>query len=234
MWSLIIGSIIGSFMLCVLNHESSLLRRSHCLSCGKDLEWYELIPVVSYIVQRGRCRGCRRRIPVNHLVIELLFALMFLLMTAQYDEMTPNRIILICFLIPLAIYDIHHFRIPNHMILLFFLLLLIFNFHQLTINHLFISLFLIVMLHLFYFLTHSIGYGDVKLLSIMSLFLSWEYFVYIFMLTYITGGVAAIIFLFYKKGLKKIPLVPFIAASTMIVLLYFDELHSIYFGGFIN
>ncbi|UTH13073.1 prepilin peptidase [Macrococcus equipercicus] len=235
MWSMIIGSVIGSFMWCVMDNEGSLLRRSHCQSCGKSLGWYELIPVLSYFMQRGRCRLCRQRIPVSHVVVEVLFALMFLLLTARPDEMTANCVLLICFLVPLAIYDTYHFRIPDHMTFLFFLLLLIFNVEQLLdFGHLLSAGLMILLLHLFYFLTGSIGYGDVKLLSVMSLFLPWPYFVLIFMLTYVIGGIAAIIFLCYKNQLKKIPFVPFIATSTMIVLFYYDELYSIYFGGFLT
>ncbi|TDM13026.1 prepilin peptidase [Macrococcus lamae] len=235
MWAIIVGSMMGSFMLCVLYAEDTLLRRSQCDHCGKFLTWHELIPVVSFILQKGKCRSCGQPIPGNHIITELLFALLFLLFTVHIDDMTGNRILLICFLVPLAIYDTHHFRIPNHMTVLFFLLLLIFNFDQLfNFSHLLYSSVLILLLHLFYFLTKGIGYGDIKLLAVMSLFLPWQYFILIFMLSYIIGGIAAIIFLFYKNQLKKIPLVPFITTSTIIVLIYYDELHSIYFGGFIN
>ncbi|ULG71226.1 prepilin peptidase [Macrococcus brunensis] len=232
MFIAVIGSFIGSFMLCLTYQEGSLFRRSQCDSCHSDLVWYELIPVVSFIMQKGRCRQCNNQIPLHIFMTELLFFMLFLLFFSESSSALYAACI--SFLVPLAIYDIHHFKVPNHMLLLFACILLLIRYPLLfDIQHLVYSVLLIILLHLFYLLTGSIGYGDIKLLSLFALFLPLTYFLLIFMLTYFIGGIAVICFLFYKHNLKKIPLIPFITASTLLVFKFYDELYTIYFGGFL-
>ncbi|GGB04028.1 prepilin peptidase [Macrococcus hajekii] len=229
----ITGSFMGSFMLWLTYHQDSLFRRSSCESCQNNLTWFQLIPIVSFLLQRGRCSYCGSIIPLYLFLTELLFASLFLSLCAVNQAMVLIAT-LISFLVPLAVYDIHHLKVPNHMLILMGGLLLLIQYPLLfDLSHLLASVLLIVLLHLFYLLTHSIGYGDVKLLSLFALFLPLYYFLLIFMLTYFIGGIAVIFFLFYKRNLHKIPLVPFIAVSTFLVIKFYAELYTIYFGGFI-
>ncbi|TDM15668.1 prepilin peptidase [Macrococcus bovicus] len=228
----VLGSFIGSFMLCLTYYEGSLFRRSQCDSCHAELSWYELMPLVSFIIQNGRCRRCGNRIPVYIFLTELLFFVLFFLFISESSSALYAACI--SFLVPLAIYDIYHFKVPDHMLLLFACVLLMICFPLLLDSrHLISSGMLIMLLHLFYLLTGSIGYGDIKLLSLFALFLPLTYFLLIFMLTYFIGGMAVICFLFYKHNLRKIPLIPFITASTLLVFKFYDELYTIYFGGFL-
>lgn len=79
---IILGAIMGSFANALLfrfGNDRPIVRdqRSYCDHCGNVLSWFELIPVVSYVIQLGRCRSCRGRIPVWTLVVEILMALGF-------------------------------------------------------------------------------------------------------------------------------------------------------------
>jgi len=147
------------------------------------------------------------------------------------------------FLIPLSIIDIETYTIPNQLLTLFFFCLMTgytypFIFHSETISeirfeHIIIKLLIILLLHIFFFLTKSIGYGDIKLFVILLIFLPIPYYIAMFFMTYLIGGFASMIFLFYKRNLKKIPLVPFIAASFFVVMYLYQDIKYIYFGGFI-
>lgn len=218
-------------MLCVTECSSHLFRRSRCDCCHHELSVLELIPILSYLLLRGRCKHCRSTIPISLFITEILFACLF---TYFSTFNTTIPLLMITFLIPLSIYDIQYFKVPDHMLFMFLMMLLWTNFPVLSnIHHILIALLIAIFLHLFYFLTRSIGYGDIKLLMILALCLPWQFFLLIFLLTYVSGGLAAIIFLFYKPDLRRLPLVPFIALSTLLVLNYFKELYLIYFGGFV-
>ncbi len=79
-FAFIVGLALGSFMNVVISRvprgESLVRPRSHCLSCGRELEWYENVPVVSYVALRGKCRTCGAAIGLRYLAVELAFGLL--------------------------------------------------------------------------------------------------------------------------------------------------------------
>ena len=120
----ILGAIIGSFLNVVLyrlHTGKSLNGRSHCMSCGKTLSWYELFPIFSYIAQGGRCRGCSAYIPSRYLFVELLTGFAFV---SVWHLFSTNLIllclylILILILILILVYDIRHTIIPDELTLM--------------------------------------------------------------------------------------------------------------------
>jgi len=118
---IVLGVIMGSFLNVViyrLHTGRSLGGRSHCMSCGKTLSWYELLPVVSYLALRGRCRGCASYIPSRYLIVEILTALLFVLgwRTFSHDPlMLVFSLVLFAFFIVILVYDIRHTIIPDEM-----------------------------------------------------------------------------------------------------------------------
>lgn len=81
----IFGTIIGSFLNVVIDRlpqkESLIKRRSHCEHCRRNLEWYDLIPIVSYLLLRGRCRYCKKTISKYYILVEFLTGCVFVLVT---------------------------------------------------------------------------------------------------------------------------------------------------------
>jgi leader peptidase (prepilin peptidase)/N-methyltransferase len=81
-WSLLLGLVIGSFLNVVIyrlpRHESLVAPGSHCPQCGSGISWYDNIPVLSWVLLRGRCRACRARISVRYPVVESLTGSAFL------------------------------------------------------------------------------------------------------------------------------------------------------------
>ena len=81
-WFFVLGTVIGSFLNVVIyrfNTGMSLAGRSRCLSCGTRLSWRELVPIISYLMQRGRCRSCRARVASQYLAVEMLTGVLFAL-----------------------------------------------------------------------------------------------------------------------------------------------------------
>jgi leader peptidase (prepilin peptidase)/N-methyltransferase len=120
----IFGAIIGSFLNVVLyrlHTGKSLNGRSHCLSCGKTLQWYELFPIFSYVSQQGKCRGCFSHIPSRYLFVELLTAVSYVTLwhffAYQYEVLFLYAV-LTAVLVVILVYDIRHTIIPDELTLM--------------------------------------------------------------------------------------------------------------------
>ena len=112
------GVIIGSFLNVVIyrfNTGAGVHGRSMCLSCGKQLSWYELIPLVSFAFQRGRCRACRSKLSWQYPLVELCTGLIFLgaFLSHGLSLMLPYLFIQLSLLMVIAVYDLRHTIIPD-------------------------------------------------------------------------------------------------------------------------
>src|SRR3989344_7600434 len=127
-----LGLIIGSFLNVVifrLNTNRSFGGRSACMSCQKTLHWYELLPVLSFLVLRGRCLGCKTKISAQYPLIEFITGVVFAALYLKLEDaflFTPNAFIVayafyaatFSLLIVIAVYDIKHKIIPDSLSLL--------------------------------------------------------------------------------------------------------------------
>lgn len=124
----ILGTIIGSFLNVVIYRYNSgtspLEGRSHCFSCGKVLQWYELVPLISFFLQKGRCSGCRVRLSWQYPVIEFLTGLIFVSIALLGKPIDHSLYLAVVFstLLVIAVYDIRHQIIPDGLALMFALL----------------------------------------------------------------------------------------------------------------
>lgn len=118
-----LGLIIGSFLnvvICRYNTGASLNGRSHCLSCGTRLTWSELVPVLSYVMQGGRCRHCHARFSMRYMFVELVTAILFA--GVWIITGTPSAFILpamlMAILVVITVYDMRHMIIPDRLVIL--------------------------------------------------------------------------------------------------------------------
>lgn len=117
-WIAAIGLSIGSFLNVVIarlpNDESVVRPRSKCPKCGHQLPWYENIPVVSWLVLRGRCSGCKTPISPRYILVELLTGTLFVAATARFGFDWPlvSALTFFTFLIPLIFIDAEHWILP--------------------------------------------------------------------------------------------------------------------------
>lgn len=120
----LLGLFIGSFLNVIIYRYGTggwwrgrgAAGRSKCFSCGKPLHWYELVPVLSFVIQRGRCRGCRSKIAWQYPTVELLTGLAFL----GVYQLFPDSYLLVSLswaifslLIIILVYDLRHKIIPD-------------------------------------------------------------------------------------------------------------------------
>ena len=77
----IFGAVMGSFFHVVATRmsrdESIVFPASHCDKCNHKLKWYENIPIISYILLKGKCSSCHSKIPISYLIVEIVTALLF-------------------------------------------------------------------------------------------------------------------------------------------------------------
>lgn len=128
-FSFILGTIIGSFLNVVAlryNTGMTLNGRSKCFSCGKNLDWHELIPVLSFLYQKGKCKKCKGKISIQYPIIELMAGVLFLAIfyvfppiTIESSIITLYYVFITCLLLVITVYDMKHKIIPDNLVYLF-------------------------------------------------------------------------------------------------------------------
>lgn len=248
----IFGSIIGSFLnVCIYRmprEESIIYPGSHCPHCNRILEWYENIPILSYVFLTGRCSSCKKYISIRYPIVELLTAGLFILFY-NYFGLSPKLFIyllFICGLIVAAFVDIAHRIIPDEIslggIIIGFILSIIFPQIQNTNNHLgagFQSLLGILIGGAIIYLTgilgdwlfkkESMGGGDVKLLAMIGAFLGWKIALVTFFLAPFFGAIVGIIIKIRTKE-SLIPYGPFLSLAALIAIFYHQQMINWIFG----
>ncbi len=123
-----LGVIIGSFLNVVALRYGSgrgVKGRSFCFSCGKTLKAFELIPLLSFIFQKGKCRGCESKISIQYPLVEALTGFVFLLTYVHQVAVGGSvlsflyTVFVFCILIVIAVYDVKHKIIPDGLVFTF-------------------------------------------------------------------------------------------------------------------
>lgn len=251
----ILGLVVGSFLNVVAfrySEEGALFNpvkwggRSHCLFCSQPLKWYELIPVISFIIQEGRCMVCRRRLSWQYPLVELATGFTFLLpvyfayLNSEPYTLTPPPYTLFWILIFLGFIliwaiDARLSVIPDE--INFFLgalgLILVSFTGASWSNHLIGASVGLLLLGLIVFLSRGrgMGMGDVKLAAALGLIFGWPNIFVILALAFIFGAAAGITLMaFRKKGMKDaIPFGPFLILGSITVFFFGDFLIQNYF-----
>lgn len=119
----VFGTLIGSFLnVIILRHNTGLgvRGRSKCFSCGTTLHWHELMPVVSFVVQGGKCRTCKSSISCQYPLVEAATGAIFWLIAQSFLPITPENLPILFFawlvaslFIVISVYDLRHTIIPD-------------------------------------------------------------------------------------------------------------------------
>jgi leader peptidase (prepilin peptidase)/N-methyltransferase len=238
----IFGTIIGSFLnVVILRHntgESVIYSGSRCFSCGKRLSWYELIPIFSFLIQKGRCRKCKSRISWQYPIVEFITGLLFLAVAwklgFQLEVGIPYYWLIFSLLIVISVYDLRHQIIPS-VFVYFFIFLSFLNLFRISDfgfrisivwSNLFAGIAFLAFFALFWLVSKGkwMGLGDAKL----ALGIGWSLGAIhglIAMLFSFWAGALTGIFLLLFAGRKftiksRIPFGPFLVLGMMIAFLF--------------
>lgn len=238
----IVGFCVGSFCNVLIYRiplgEEFVRTPSHCMTCGHKLKWYELVPVISWLSQKGKCRSCGVKLSPQYPIIEAINGVMWFLTAALYRG-NPLYSILCCvlfsLLMVLAVIDWRTFTIPNGINLTIFVLGLIRLLTDLQnwLSYVIGMFSVAVVFLLLWFLTGGagIGMGDVKLMAAAGLFLGWQKMILAVLIGSVAGAVIHMIRM--KRGAgRKLAFGPYLAAGLWLATLFGTQIISAYLGLF--
>ncbi|MBI4779524.1 prepilin peptidase [Candidatus Falkowbacteria bacterium] len=252
------GLIIGSFLNCLiwrLHKKEGLLNRSYCPKCKKQIAWYDNIPVLSFIMLKGKCRQCKKPISWQYPIVELTTGILFLIVFIANLKLTPfnefpiifNSKFLITilrdwFLVSVMtvifIYDLRWYLILDIITLPACLIMLIFNlFLNFSLWNLLISGIIGGSFFLIQFVVSRgrwIGGGDIRLGLLMGLALGWPGVLAAVIIAYFIGSIVGVglILAGKKRWGSEVPLGIFLSAGTIITLFWQTQIINWYFNVF--
>ena len=211
------GALIGSFLnVCIYRlprHKSVVWPASACPACGRELSWFENVPVVSYAWLLGRCRTCGAAISSRYPIVEALTAGMFALAWWHYGPglLVVSRLVFGCALIVLFAIDLEHYLLPNAITLPG--IVVGFAFSLFTEPGWFASLVgivvgggvLFVVAEAYYRLRHEegLGMGDVKMLAMIGAFIGWKLTLVTLMMASFSGSLIGLAMIATRRGGMK-------------------------------
>ena len=237
----ILGLILGSFanvcMYRMPRNLSILTPKSHCTNCKKFINWYDNIPIISYVILKGKCRNCGSKIssmyPIVEFVCGLLFLSMYFLFGFSYIFF-PFCLFVFSLLVIAAI-DFEFQIIPDEisysLIILglfvsFFNTLLGYTVMQRILNS-FLgiiagggSLLIIAIIGKWLFGKDAMGGGDIKIMAGVGTFIGWDKVLFAIFVACLFGSIVGIFMILLKKITKRqeIPFGPYLAISSFSVL----------------
>lgn len=236
----IIGAIIGSFLnVCIYripNNESVIKPPSHCFSCGERLRYKDMIPVIGYFINRGRCNYCGVKYSIRYSLIELITGVVYSLVYLRYGYTfeTLYMLILCSTIIAMIFIDIDHHIIPDriHVIIIILGLLRSIQFTHDSILFM-VGGFLIGGGVIFLIaLIGPMGGGDIKLFASLGIWLGPLNTIFAIILSFIIGGVYGALLLIFKFKDRKdhIAFGPFIGIAGLAMIIFSNEILRFYFN----
>ncbi len=256
---LLLGLAVGSFLNVCIDRlplkESIVSPPSHCPSCGKRLAARDMIPVISYLLLKGRCRYCQNKIPVRVLIVELISGIGFMLIYLFYGPGIELALVLFYFCIFLVIFfiDIEHHLILNKVVypsaataLVISIFLPYLDFApSIVINEHFMNLgwssgivsSLIGGLAGFVIFTiialisrGGMGEGDIKMVGLIGLIVGYPLIFVPLVIAIVIGGIVALIMIIarIKSRKQSIAFGPFLAIGAMGAVLWGNDILNWY------
>lgn len=236
----ITGLVIGSFLNVVIYRlptgKSIIYPPSHCPNCGHKLSMLELIPVLSYIFLRGKCKNCKADISIRYPIIELLTGIIFIINYIYISDLIilAAGLVFSSLMIVLTMIDVDHQILPDQLTLGGLVVGLSFSFFRTDITFIYSLLGILAaggLLFLIAFLSKGgMGGGDIKMMAMVGSFTGPVIAVtavflgaLIALMAHLPGVISG------KTGMKtKLPFGPFLAVASLILWFYSEELFAMY------
>lgn len=239
----IIGAILGSFYLVIGTRlplkDNIITGRSRCDYCKHELSWYELIPIISYIIQLGRCRSCGKKITKEHLILELITASLFLIGYLYFGFSLKFGIYLIIISVALIIFvsDFKYMIILDSPLVIGSVLIIILRYFEVGLKNtvyscfygigLFLIMYLIKIIGDKLYKRESLGGGDIKLCFLMGLTLGYPGIgLRLSLISLIFASFLAMpyaIATLYLNKKNELPFGPFLISSMIIIFVFIEK-----------
>lgn len=243
----VVGAAVGSFLNVLIwripRGGSIISPPSHCPTCNHPIRFYDNIPIVSYVLLRGKCRDCRANISPRYPAVELLTALMSVLLFWKFGISLKYlfSFIFTAALIVITFIDLDHQIIPDVITLPgipFFFLTAVFVMNLSVMDSLLGiligggSLYLIALIYELLTRREGMGGGDIKLMAFLGAFLGWKSLFYILFVSSLSGAVIGITLMILRgKDMKyAVPFGPFLAFAAVSYLFIGHDLTRFVFS----
>ncbi len=242
----IFGGIVGSFLNVVILRlpdpgQSIVFPASHCPKCSAALQWYENIPIISYLFLRGRCAHCGVAISLQYPLVELMMALLAaaLMVRFQLSITTAGYFVFCAALLVIIFIDMHHQIIPDVISLPSIVLGFLFSFLSPTLSWqssligLLVGGGVLYAVAFFYFLLRKVdgmGGGDIKLLAMIGAWLGWQSLPFVIFASSLSGSIVGLIAMQYQKkgGRTRIPFGPFLSLAALVYTFFSADILSLF------
>ena len=244
--SIILGGIWGSFAnVCIHRiplNQSVAVKRSYCPNCGKTIKWFDNIPLISFILLRGKCRDCSKKIGSQYFLVELLSVLSFLLIYYLFGISITSLLfaILSIFFIIIFFIDLKHFIIPNTLTFPLMAIGFIKSFDtnlntNIFTNYLnsllggiigYLIIWTIIYLYKKFRNIEGMGLGDAKLLSAIGFWFGWISLPFIIFISSLVAllVVAPSLVNKSKKMSSEIPFGPYIVIGCILFISFSNQI----------
>ncbi|SHO53940.1 prepilin peptidase [Anaerocolumna xylanovorans] len=224
------GILIGSFLnVCIYRiprKENIVTTRSHCMGCGYQLKWYDLVPLFSYIFLGGKCRKCKTRLSLQYPLVEFVNALLYciIFLVNGFNPVSIIYCLMTSALLVLSIIDFRTFEIPFGINLFIGVLGLIrmgldwTNWVNYVLGFGSVSAFLLLL----FFLTkgRGIGGGDIKLMAAAGLVLGWKLNLLAFLWGCLFGSILHLIRMKVSHAERLLAFGPYLAMGIFASMLF--------------
>ena len=243
------GACLGSFAnVCIYRLPKTkqiISGRSFCPKCKKKINWYDNLPIISFLFLSGKCRKCKKVIPLRYLIVELITGISFLLIYLNFEDLYTITFLSILSLILIMIFfiDLENFIIPDSLNFIIMGLALLKNFlpnfntsliHEINQSIIggmvgYLSIWLIIYLYKTFKKIDGMGFGDAKLMAGIGLLFGWQSIPFILFVSSILGLIFVVPSLIKKQKTMRteIPFGPFIIAACLIYFAQGDLLYSL-------
>ena len=228
------GIVIGSFLnVCIYRipkKENIAIIRSHCMKCDHKLQWYENIPLFSFIALRGKCKSCKAPISPQYPIIEAANGVLYLLISLVNGLNIDS--LLLCLmtsaLLTLSVIDFRTFEIPvgiNVFILALGLIMTVYHYNN-WLDH--VIGFFAVSIPLFIIILatngRGIGGGDMKLMAVAGLVIGWKAIILAFVLGCIIGAPVHLLRMKIAKADRVLAMGPYLSIGIFIASLWGEQI----------
>lgn len=234
----LLGITVGSFLnVCIYRlpkHEDITTTRSHCMNCGNVIKWYDLFPVFSYLILKGKCRYCHTKLSVQYPIIELLNGILYCMILIVMGMNV--RAILTCALtsclIVITVIDWRTYEIPvglNVFIGILGIIGIAFDYKN-FLYYIIGALCVSGLLLLIYILSkgRAMGGGDIKLMAAAGLLIGWDKIILAFVLGCILASIIHLIRMKISGQGSVLAFGPYLAAGIYIAALYGEKIINAY------
>ena len=238
LYGITIGSFLNVLIYRLPKKENIVTTRSHCMSCGNQLKWYDLVPLFSYLVLRGKCRKCKAKISVQYPLIEGLNGVLYILVFSVYGISVETLLycLLSSALLALSVIDLRTYEIPVG----FQYFILVLGIARVATDYknwlLYVIGFFAVSVFLYLIVLISkgaaMGGGDVKLMAVCGLLIGWKMILLSLAVGCILGSIIHLLRMKFSGQEHMLAMGPYLSLGIMISVLWGNQFLTWYLSGF--